>query len=287
MSSSFPDNFTRQEFLSALPSLSDKLDVFEQIDSTNEYLLRKAESLLPLLDEGGHPTANGIALDRTVAVASSQTMGRGRLGRVFYSPSTSGVYFSIALVPSGGVKDPAPFTAAAAVGVCQAVEALTGEECQIKWVNDIFLRGKKVCGILSEGVANPQTQLIEAVVVGVGINVLANDSLPPSIKAKAGFLCSEKLLREKHTSRMQIAARCTKAIFSLLDTPCREATLREYKRRSLLIGKTVTVHPVIGERTSFSARVLDVADDFSLVVRLADGKQKSLHSGEVSLHQDT
>ena len=284
--SDFPDSFTREEFLSSLPCAAGKLDVFEQIDSTNEYLLRKAESLLPLLDEGGHPTAGGAALDRAVAVASSQTAGRGRLGRVFYSPSASGVYFSIALVPEGAVKDPAPFTAAAAVGVCQAAEALTGEECQIKWVNDIFLRGKKVCGILSEGVANPQTQRVEAVVVGVGINVLPPKSLPADIKEKAGFLCDERFLREKHISRMQIAARCAKAIFALLDSPSHEATLGEYKHRSLLLGKTVTVHPVIGQQDSFSAHVLDVADDFSLVVRLTDGKQNCLHSGEVSLHQD-
>ena len=286
MSPSFPDAFTREEFLSSLPCPTSKLDVFEQIDSTNEYLLRKAKSLLPLLDEGGHPTAGGAALDRAVAVASSQTAGRGRLGRVFYSPSASGVYFSIALVPEGGVTDPAPFTAAAAVGVCQAAEALTSEECQIKWVNDIYLRGKKVCGILSEGVVNPLSQRVEAVVVGVGINVLPSDSLPPSIKAQAGFLCSEQLLREKHTSRMHIAASCIKAILALLSPPSHEATLREYKRRSLLIGKTVTVHPVIGQQDSFQAHVLDVADDFSLVVRLKDGSQKCLRSGEVSLHQD-
>ena len=286
VSADLTGDFTREQFIAEFPCPAHKVEVFSTIDSTNAHLLRRAQSLQPLLDEAGTPTANGCAFDHTVALASSQSAGRGRLGRTFYSPDASGVYFSIALVPTGGIKDPAPFTAAAAVGVCQAVEGLLGEFCLIKWVNDIFLRGKKVCGILCEGVVNPLSQLIEAVVVGVGINVLPPKSLPPDIKAKAGFLCDQRLLHARNISRMQVAARCVKAILLQLDSPAHEAVLGEYKRRSMLLGKTVTVHPVIGDRTSFSAHVLDVADDFSLVVRLADGSQKRLHSGEVSLHED-
>lgn len=280
-------NFTREEFLSEFPCPAGKVEVFDTIDSTNAHLLRRATALLPLLNERALPTANGSGFDRTVALASSQSAGHGRLGRTFFSPGESGVYFSFALVPVGGICDPAVFTATAAVGVCCAVEGLFGAGCLIKWVNDIFWQGKKVCGILSEGVVNPQTQRIEAVVVGIGINVLPNESLPPDVKAKAGFLCDQQFLVEHNISRMMLAARCVKEIFDLLDAPSlRDDVLKEYKSRSFLIGKNVTVHPTIGQRTSFSARVLDVADDFSLVVRLTDGKQKSLHSGEVSLHQE-
>lgn len=288
MSFPFGDNFTKEEFLFEFPCSSDKIgkiDVFAEIDSTNAHLLRTATSLLPLLTESGTPTSSGAAFDRTVALAASQTAGRGRLGRTFFSPDASGVYFSFALVPTGGIKDPASFTATAAVGVCRALEGLSGEQCQIKWVNDIFCRGKKVCGILSEGVVNPQSQQIEAVVVGIGINILPSTNIPHELRESAGALCDERFLNEHHITRMKVASRCVKEIFTLLDAPSCSDVLQEYKRRSLLIDKSVTVFPVIGEHKSFTARVLDVAGDFSLVVELENGTQKLLHSGEVSLHQ--
>ena len=115
---------------------------FEEIDSTNLEAKRK--------------TADS-ELNRVLFVAGRQTAGRGRMGRTFASPANSGIYFSLVYRPKGGVKNPAFLTAAAAIAVKNAVKKLYNEDCQIKWVNDVFLNGKKICGILTEGVTNFET----------------------------------------------------------------------------------------------------------------------------------
>ena len=148
--------------------------VEKTLDSTNAAVRRLAEQGAP---EG------------TVVLAGSQTQGRGRYGRTFYSPEDTGVYLSLLLRPAGDPQQTVLLTAAAAAAMCQAMEALGVENPQIKWVNDIFLSGRKVCGILCEASFSLETGAPEYVVVGAGINVYApKGGFPPEIADIAGAL---------------------------------------------------------------------------------------------------
>ena len=134
-----------------------RIECFKEIDSTNTYAKR-------ILTEDP-------SIKTAIIVSESQTAGRGRLGRTFYSPLNTGIYLTVIYSPEGGVSQPARLTASSAVAVCRAVKKIYGVECAIKWINDIFAHGKKVCGILTEGFTNFETGLIESAIIGIGINI--------------------------------------------------------------------------------------------------------------------
>ncbi|MEG1870124.1 MAG: biotin--[acetyl-CoA-carboxylase] ligase, partial [Oscillospiraceae bacterium] len=113
--------------------------------------------------------ANG-AKHGTIVVSEEQTNGKGRMGRTFFSPEGSGIYMSIILRPNTHTTNAVFITTAAAVAVCRAIAKLTVAKPTIKWVNDIILRDKKICGILTEAVTDFENGMVESVVVGIGIN---------------------------------------------------------------------------------------------------------------------
>ena len=116
--------------------------------------------------------ANQGCPEGCVIVACEQTDGRGRYGRQFFSPVDSGVYLSLLLRPTAYSPQQATcLTAAAAAAMCQAIEAVTGQQPGIKWVNDIFLHGKKVCGILTEAAVGLETGTLNYMVLGAGVNL--------------------------------------------------------------------------------------------------------------------
>ena len=157
-----------REIASLLPDGLAGIDirVFQTIDSTNNYAKR-------LILDGAAPG--------TAILAESQTAGRGRRGRSFYSPAGSGLYISVILRPKiDAVDDIQLLSAAAAVAVCRAIDRLKPDSgAQIKWVNDIFIGGKKVCGILSEAVSAGDR--IAGTVVGIGVNC-TTDAFPPELR---------------------------------------------------------------------------------------------------------
>ena len=278
-----------------------QLLVFDEIDSTNAELLRRLSAAGALHKADGSLSAAGTEMHRLVAAAAFQTAGRGRVGRTFYSPAGSGIYFSFVYVPDGCVRDPAAYTVPAAVGVCRAVESLFGVQAQIKWVNDVYVRGRKVCGILTEGFASPRTGNVEAVVVGIGINIRQDPSLPAELAQRAGGILADG--SASPVTRSRLLARCLAEIFRLLDaggSGSKEAdgssssgdaprvcipAIGEYRSRSLLIGKTLTVSAVAGDSGSqYDALATGISDDAGLCVRLADGSVRILRSGEVTLH---
>ena len=131
-------------------------EVFVRVDSTNTKCIEKAEK--------GEP-------EGYVAIAGSQSAGRGRRGKAFFSPAESGIYMSILFRPEGLTENQVlHFTTMAAAAVSEAIETVSGKKAEIKWVNDIFIDGKKVCGILSEASYGIQTGKLEYVIVGIGIN---------------------------------------------------------------------------------------------------------------------
>ena len=261
-------------------------EVFKEIDSTNTYAKRLLAECGPLRDVNGELTKAGQLYHRAVIVAESQTAGRGRLGRTFVSPAKSGIYLSIIYAPKGGIQNPARLTASTAVAICRAIQKLYGIETQIKWINDIFYKGKKICGILAEGVTNFETGLIESAIVGIGINIKDNpEAFGSELSKTAGAIGQDS----KGVSRCQLAAEIANQTLNIFeeDSHNHHNIMEEYRKLSFLIGQSLTVHPVIGDdKRTYSAKALDIDDDARLIVQEADGTRRSLNSGEVTLHSE-
>ena len=140
--------------------------IYRELDSTNRAAKEAAFS-----GEAGHGA---------LILARRQKSGRGRRGRSFYSPENAGLYMSIVLRPDRTLKEGLLITTAAATAVCRAVKKICGIDLGIKWVNDLYLHNKKVCGILTEAVTDFESGNIEFAVVGIGLNLympVLNDTL--------------------------------------------------------------------------------------------------------------
>ena len=266
-----------------------RLEYFDIIDSTNSEAKRRL---------GAVPPEEYRLFHKTVLVAGEQTAGRGRLGRKFYSPCGTGLYFSL-VYAAGSVSDPGKITAVAAVAVCRAIKSVFNVDAGIKWVNDIFVSGKKVCGILTEGIVNPLSGAVEAAVIGIGINIYFSSKMPEELSLRAGGICGSSLSGagdenadggKNAEMKDRLLCRIIENLVEILDGREEEffSVMEEYKARSTLIGKTVTVSPVIDSRErQYDAVVTGITDDAQLVVRTSDGREKTLSSGEVTLHANS
>ncbi len=273
--------------------ISASVFTFPQIDSTNSEAKRRAAEVGSFRDSNGNLTPKGKNLHVSLFAAESQTGGKGRLGRTFVSPADSGVYFSLLYSPRGGVKNPALFTAAAAVAVSRAISKLFDEKCSIKWVNDIFLCEKKISGILVEGITNFETGNIDAAVVGIGIN-LKNANLSGEIAKIAGSIEEAKIAQGKNfvpCKKNQIISEVVKNLvefyeaFDNSDEEIKSKMIQEYRASSMLIGKKVKVNPVAGfSGESYNATVKEITEEIKLIVETENGEEIALSSGEVSLH---
>ena len=187
--------------------------------------------------------------------------------------------------PANPITNPAKITAFSAVAVCRAIKKLYGIETKIKWINDIFYNDKKICGILTEGFTNFETSLIESAIIGIGINIEENnEAFPEDVKKIAGAIFSKNT--DTHITRCELAAEVSVQLYKILEEPA-ESVFEEYKKLSFLLGKTLTVYPVIGdEKSSYKAKAIDIDENACLVVELSDGTQKTLFSGEVSLKSE-
>ena len=292
-----PDNLDSSEISQKIKSAHQcdlKVFVFKSIDSTNSEAKRRAIEAGAFRDENGTLTQGGKAANLSLFVAESQTGGKGRLGRTFLSPKDTGVYFSLLYSPENGIKNPALYTAAASLAVVRAISKLYGEEAQIKWVNDVFLAEKKVSGILVEGIANFETGNIDAAIVGIGINIKQNKNLSGDIAKIVGSIEEAKLSQNKTFTPRTKNELVSEVVSNLLnfydnfgknDEKSINEMICEYRSKSMLAGRTVTVNPVAGTKgTSYQAKVKDVDEEMRLVVECPDGEIKKLNSGEVSLH---
>ena len=242
----------------------------EYRDREMEVLPIAASTNALLRDKAGTGIPEGYAI-----IANAQTQGRGRLGRRFYSPPDTGLYLSLLLRPSGctpeqGVK----VTTMAAVAACRAIESLSGRSTQIKWVNDIYMDGRKVGGILTEGVFNLETGSLEHIVLGIGINVYApREGFPEEISRIAGAVLGE----QRSDGKNRLAA---EFLNHFLDIYRNGDYAEEYRAKSLVIGRELRVSTPMGER---QAVALDVDRDCRLIVRYEDGSVDRLSSAEVSI----
>ncbi|MBQ7089477.1 MAG: biotin--[Clostridia bacterium] len=224
--------------------------VAEELPSTNTALKEMAAAGAPM---------------GTVLIADRQTCGRGRLGRQFHSPE-GGLYLSVLVPPADTV------TCRAAVAAARAIGRLCDAKIDVKWVNDLFLNGRKVAGILAEGVLAPDGTLT-AVVLGIGVNV-GETTFPDELKPIATSLGNEgyALTREDLASAF---------LTGLTQTLCADVSVMdEYRRRNLVLGRQITV--LRGGET-YPATAEGITDDGHLVARTADGCVHELSSGEVSI----
>lgn len=235
----------------------------EEVDSTNTYAKNLAKEGM---DEG------------TVVIAKRQTMGRGRLGRKFYSPSGTGIYMSIILKPETDAESILLITTAAAVAVSQAIENVTGKSTLIKWVNDIYMNEKKVCGILCEG-SFRDCHTLEYAILGIGINISKPDTpFPDEIKNIAGYI----LEKDDESIKEKIIEEVIDNFFNLYKNISKKPHLEIYRKRNLLNGKPVNIiqcDEIIGEGVCTG-----IDDDFAIIVQKENDIIK-ISSGEVSVKE--
>lgn len=248
-----------------------KVEVRHSVDSTNNVLKQYAGA--------------GVTED-LVLIAEEQTAGRGRMGRAFLSPEGTGIYMSFLLHPSVHISEASGLTTLAVTAEANAIEKVTGEKVDIKWVNDVWMRGKKVSGILTEGSASMEDGSTEYVVVGVGFNVYEpNDGFAPEIKEVAGAIIADGVRRENLKNR--IAAEFICEFMRYYREFPNKTYIGEYKKRCFVIGKDVEIvgadHNPIENADRSHAFVTGVDDDCHLLVRYPDGSEAVLSSGEISI----
>lgn len=216
-----------------------------------------------------------------VIVACEQTDGRGRYGRQFFSPVDSGVYLSLLLRPTAYSPQQATcLTAAAAAAMCQAIEAVTGQQPGIKWVNDIFLHGKKVCGILTEAAVGLETGTLNYMVLGAGVNLYPPvKGFPEEIQPIAGSV----LERSCPEAKNRLVGEFLNRFWYFYTHPECRAYLEDYRARSLAIGQNVTV---LSAGKAVSAYAYGIDDDFRLLVRYENGDTEALSYGEIRIQLD-
>lgn len=213
----------------------------------------------------------------TTIISEEQTMGRGRFGRSFFSPSDSGIYMSIILRPKLNIENSVLITTAAAVAVCEAIEKFVSYIPKIKWVNDIFIGNKKVCGILTEAVTNFESGMMDSVVLGIGINVKTkNEDFPMELQNTAGSILEEN----NNFIRNQLSAEIINNILEISKNLENKSFMSAYKERSMILGEHILYNK---NNNWYEGYALDIDNSGGLIVYTADGKKITLNSGEVSI----
>lgn len=259
-------DFCAENIKKQLPEGFEGLIFLDETDSTNEFCKRE------MLESG------------TFVVAAAQSGGRGRLGRSFESKA-GGIFLSLTLRPRIPTDRLMCITGMAAVAALRAIEETTGEKCNVKWINDILLNGKKIGGILTEVQFEGSTA---AVIIGIGIN----GNNPASdfawdTEGKAGSILTET---DKETDLSKLAAALIEKLSALandLEAGNISPYIETYRERCSTLGREVTLtwrevgseFLQVGERKAGYVEEIDHA--FGLVVRYPDGKSEIIRSGEV------
>lgn len=258
-------SLSKEGILALLGDTPLTVDVRHTVTSTNDLLKQLAIDGAP----------EGYAL-----IAAEQTAGKGRLGRKFYSPDGSGVYISLLLRPKMKAEDSLFITTSAAVAVSRAIETVSEGRIKpkIKWVNDIYVNSKKVCGILTEASVSFESGMLDHAILGIGINITTPEGdFPEDIKGIATSLFGRM---EQGNIRNRLTAQVLSELTKLLDDPSRDDYLEEYRKRQMLIDRDVNV--IKGERKR-AARALGIDERARLLVKYEDGSREALISGEVSV----
>ena len=212
-----------------------------------------------------------------VLIANHQTAGRGRYGKSFYSPEKSGVYFSIKIKSYFDYDTIKLITPLCAVSMCVAIENTTNKNAQIKWVNDIYINNKKICGILCESITNKGTNAIEGIIVGVGINVYKpKNGFGDDLKDIAGSLTDTETDGLKNT----LIANFINVFFEYFDNINKVDFYEAYKKRCFILNKEIDVLKQDGNTAAIAT---DIDKSFGLKVTYKNGTSEILNSGEISI----
>ena len=246
------DRLNASEIQKNLCEKISKIEVFENIDSTNSY--------------GKGYILSGNPLPALV-LSEEQTAGRGRCDRSFYSPKESGLYTSILYSQNSKPEDALFATITASVASALAIEELSDKSVQIKWVNDIYIDGKKAGGILCESVFFDGQM---GVVVGIGINVSTKKfpEFENNTPTSTGNLDRNALAAKIYDYFVK---------FSKDKSYC----LEEYKKRFFLLNKAISIHRPNGVIDSATARGIDELG--GLIVEHENGKAEIIRTGEVTV----
>lgn len=246
--------------------LNSELDihVHQTVSSTNTVLKEMAEQGAP---EG------------TVVIAEEQTAGKGRMGKSFYSPSKTGIYISILLRPTISAEESLFLTTSAAVATAKAIEDVSEKTALIKWVNDIYMDNKKVCGILTEGAFNVETNQLDYAIVGIGINIcFPKDGFPKEIENIATAVFDKET--DSTNKRSILIAHLLDYFMEYYKDFHSKKYVKEYIQRSLILGKEINI--IDGNQT-LPATAMEIDNKCRLKVLLKDGSTRWLSSGEVSI----
>lgn len=246
--------------------------VFDVTDSTN----LQAKKLV----------LEGKARHGSLVFANRQTAGRGRLGRSFYSPR-DGIYMSIIIEPKFDMNNSGLVTVSAAAAVAEALVEMCGIDARIKWVNDVYAEGRKLCGILTEAMADFETGTIGTLIIGIGINT-CTDGFPEKLRDMAGAVTLDdaKAKAELIAKIRELVLRNVGQIGEGVP-----AFMETYRSRSMLLGEKINVYkgkyradPTV-EIGGIAAKAIAIDDEGGLRVRYSNGKEETLTSGEVSVRK--
>lgn len=220
------------------------------------------------------------ATNGTVILSDEQTNGRGRLGRNFFSPPKSGIYMSIILKPKLNISNSVLITTAVAVAVCLCIDDFSDRKAQIKWVNDIYIDNKKVCGILTEAVTDFESGNVESVIIGIGLNVKTKEnSFPDELKNIAGSIQHSE---EIFISRNKLAAEIINKVLTICETLEDRNFLEIYKERSIILGQNISYKK---NEKWVEGYARDIDEYGGLVVELNSGQRVVLNSGEITVRK--
>lgn len=240
--------------------------VFGSLPSTNTYLRDKGY--------------NEDVPDFTVAVAGTQTGGRGRMGRSFHSPA-DGLYFSVLLRPRLPLSQVQMITVAAAVALYETLREDYGlENAGVKWVNDVYAGRKKLCGILTEGSIDAETGTLHFAVMGMGVNLGSTAAFSEELRPIVTSLADEG---RPEPDRLLLCSRILRrfeALYRLLLNGGQKELLLRYKQALFMLGERVRVLAPAG---AYEAQAVDIDPQGGLIVVDDEGAQHVLKSGEISL----
>ena len=226
--------------------------------------------------------ANHNSTTPAIFISEEQTAGRGRLGRTFVSPSKTGLYISLCLFPTIALEDLSLITCATAVACIETLEQLTGKSLNIKWVNDLFYQDKKVGGILTEVISDFESQQVQSLIVGMGINLIDSpQSFPEELHSIVGSIFSSKKEYDNSSfNRNHFIAQFLEKWTFYYQNLSKRDFIESYKEHSNVIGKFVNVFE--GNQT-YSAYAKDIDENGHLVVEKEDNSLYTLSYGEVSI----
>lgn len=239
-------------------NLENKLIYFDTIDSTNEEAKRRIQ----------RETEDYIIL------AAGQTAGRGRKGRDFYSPKNQGIYVTFTHYTEKNIEEVIHVTTALSVIVRRAILETYGISCKIKWVNDLYYKDKKVCGILCECILPDSNDDRTAIICGIGINI-STDSFPDDLQNKAGNISDV----DDALKNSEIILLIEKGLKEFYNESLNY--MDDYIDNSLVIGKEVELFDQNGK--ILSGLVKDFDENGAIMIEDNSGRVKTINSGEISL----